>query len=88
MYLGMSLFPLFSLSTLPLTQKLQVLLGCFGFGFIAMFLSEPLISGYTTGSALLVFTSQASHIFGIKIKAKALFLLFPDVFKFPLVSFA
>ena len=73
-------------SSLSLLSILQVLFGCCGFGFISMFLSEPLISGYTTGSALLVFTSQVSHIFGIKIKAKAVSTLFPDVFKLPLVS--
>ena len=66
---------------------LQVLFGCCGFGFISMFLSEPLISGYTTGSALLVFTSQVSHIFGIKIKTTAVFTSFPDVLKLPLVSY-
>eukprot|EP00731_Ephydatia_muelleri_P022015 Em0014g606a len=68
-----------------LSGVIMVLFGCCGFGFISMFLSEPLISGYTTGSALLVLTSQVSHIFGIKIKAKAVFTLFPDVFKLPLM---
>ena len=37
----------------------------FRLGFVTMFLSEPLVSGYTTGAAFHVFTSQVRSIFGI-----------------------
>lgn len=39
-------------------------MGIFQFGFITIFLSESLVSGYTTGAAVHVFTSQVKHIFG------------------------
>ena len=34
-------------------------------GFVALFLSDPLISGFTTGSAVLVVITQLKHIFGL-----------------------
>ena len=34
-------------------------------GFISKFLSDPLVSGFTTGAAFWIFTSQIKHIFGI-----------------------
>ncbi len=40
-------------------------MGVLQMGFIAIFLSEPLISGYTTGAAMHVFTSQLQHITGL-----------------------
>ncbi|KAL5474476.1 hypothetical protein EMCRGX_G026427 [Ephydatia muelleri] len=49
---------------------IMVLMGLFQLGFISIFLSEPLISGYTTGSAIHVFTSQIPYIFGIGIDIK------------------
>jgi hypothetical protein len=43
----------------------QLLMGVLRLGFITIFLSEPLISGYTTGAACHVFTSQLTHITGV-----------------------
>jgi hypothetical protein len=34
-------------------------------GFITTYLSDPLVSGFTTGAACHVFTSQIIHVFGI-----------------------
>jgi MFS superfamily sulfate permease-like transporter len=34
-------------------------------GFITTYLSDPLVSGFTTGAACHVFTSQITHVFGI-----------------------
>ena len=45
-----------------------MILGLFKFGFITILLSESLVSGYTTGAAVHVFTSQAKHIFGLDIE--------------------
>jgi len=42
-------------------------MGLFRLGFIAVYLSDPLISGFTTGAAVLVFTSQIKHILGLKV---------------------
>ena len=44
---------------------IQVMMALFQLGFITIFLSEPLISGYTTGAAVHVFTSQLQHITGL-----------------------
>ncbi|KAH9504995.1 hypothetical protein Btru_061361 [Bulinus truncatus] len=44
---------------------LQILLGILRLGFLTVYLSDPLISGFTTGAACHVFTSQIKHIFGI-----------------------
>lgn len=35
-------------------------------GFLTVYLTEPFISGFTTGAAMHVFTSQIPFIFGIK----------------------
>ena len=42
-------------------------MGVLQLGFITIFLSESLISGYTTGAAVHVFTSQLKHIFGMTL---------------------
>ncbi|XP_069142268.1 prestin-like [Argopecten irradians] len=45
----------------------QLLMGVFRLGFLASFLSDPLISGFTTGAAVHVFSSQVHHLFGVKV---------------------
>lgn len=35
-------------------------------GFLTVYLTEPFISGFTTGAAIHVFTSQIPSIFGVK----------------------
>ncbi|XP_013411874.1 prestin [Lingula anatina] len=47
----------------------QLLKGTFRLGFITNYLSDPLISGFTTGAACHVFSSQIKHVFGLRIKA-------------------
>lgn len=42
-------------------------MGAAKLGFVATFLSDPLISGFTTGSAVLVVISQLKHILGLKV---------------------
>ncbi|CAF0906509.1 unnamed protein product [Rotaria sp. Silwood1] len=46
----------------------QLLLCIFHLGFVASFLSDSFISSYTTGTAILVFTSQLPHILGLSLK--------------------
>ncbi|XP_063320106.1 solute carrier family 26 member 6 [Pelmatolapia mariae] len=48
-----------------LTGIFQILLGVVRFGFVVTYLSEPLIRGYTTGSACHVCVSQLKYLFGI-----------------------
>ena len=56
-------------------------MGLFQLGFITIFLSEPLISGYTTGAAVHVFTSQLQHITGLGETIKVA----PGLFRIPRV---
>ncbi|XP_056425834.1 chloride anion exchanger-like [Hyla sarda] len=45
----------------------QLILGFLQFGFIVIYLSEPLINGFTTAAAIEVVISQLKYVFGIKI---------------------
>jgi len=44
---------------------LQFVMGLLRLGFVAVYLSDPIVSGFTTGAAILVFTSQVKHILGL-----------------------
>ncbi len=43
-------------------------MGILQLGFVAIYLSEPLTRGLTTGAACHVFTSQIKAVFGLEIK--------------------
>uniref|UniRef100_A0A4W4FCY5 SLC26A/SulP transporter domain-containing protein n=1 Tax=Electrophorus electricus TaxID=8005 RepID=A0A4W4FCY5_ELEEL len=45
---------------------LQLVLGILRFGFVAIYLSEPLVRGFTTAASVHVFASQLKYLFGIK----------------------
>ncbi|XP_042348031.1 solute carrier family 26 member 6 [Plectropomus leopardus] len=49
-----------------LTGIFQIMLGMVRFGFVVTYLSEPLVRGYTTGSACHVCVSQLKYLFGVK----------------------
>ncbi|MBF9043630.1 sulfate permease [Rhodobacterales bacterium HKCCE4037] len=48
-----------------LSGAFLVLLGLFRLGFIANFLSHPVIAGFITASGILIATSQLRHVLGI-----------------------
>lgn len=50
---------------IPLYLFPQILMGLLRLGFVTIYLSDPLISGFTTGCACHVFTSQIKHVFGV-----------------------
>ncbi|KAM8830292.1 solute carrier family 26 member 6-like [Synchiropus picturatus] len=52
-------------SVAVLSGLFQILLGLVKSGFVVNYLSEPLIRGYTTGSACHVCLSQIKYIFGL-----------------------
>ncbi|XP_018408545.1 PREDICTED: sulfate transporter-like [Nanorana parkeri] len=62
----------------------QILLGIFQLGFISMYLSEPLLSGFVTGSSLTILTSQMKYLLGLKIPRRdgvgALIFTWVDIF--------
>ncbi|NWH36551.1 S26A2 protein, partial [Chloropsis hardwickii] len=45
----------------------QILLGVLQMGFVAVYLSEPLLGGFVTGSSLTIITSQMKYLLGLKI---------------------
>ena len=59
---------------------LQLLMGVLQLGWLAVYLSEPLVSGFTTGAAVHVLTSQIRHVFGLSVTR------FTGAFKLPKVS--
>lgn len=55
-----------ALSLAFLSGVILLLLGLLRLGFLANFLSHPVIAGFITASALLIATSQIKHIFGVQ----------------------
>ncbi|XP_042323190.1 prestin isoform X3 [Sceloporus undulatus] len=51
-----------------LSGIIQLCLGLLRFGFVAIYLTEPLVRGFTTAAAVHVFTSQLKYLFGVKTK--------------------
>ncbi|XP_023932100.1 sulfate transporter-like isoform X2 [Lingula anatina] len=45
----------------------QITMGIFRMGFLTIYLSDALISGFTTGAACHVFTTQVKYVFGLHI---------------------
>ncbi len=45
----------------------QLLFGIFRLGFLVNFLSRPVISGFTSGSAIIIASNQMGNLFGIDI---------------------
>uniref|UniRef100_A0A5S6Q8L3 STAS domain-containing protein n=1 Tax=Trichuris muris TaxID=70415 RepID=A0A5S6Q8L3_TRIMR len=54
-----------SLTLTFLTGILQILLGILNMGFLSVYLSDQMVEGLTSGSAILVLTSQVPPLFGI-----------------------
>ena len=48
----------------------QLILGLLRLGFIANFLSQPVISGFTSAAALIIGISQLKHLLGIDIQSR------------------
>lgn len=40
-------------------------MGALHLGILSVYLSDPVVSGYTTGAAVMVFTSQINEVFGV-----------------------
>ena len=46
----------------------QVILGLLQLGSLCVFLSDMLVSGFTTGAAVHVMTSQIKYLFGLQVQ--------------------
>uniref|UniRef100_A0A668AV56 Solute carrier family 26 member 5 n=1 Tax=Myripristis murdjan TaxID=586833 RepID=A0A668AV56_9TELE len=47
---------------------IQFVLGLLRFGFVAIYLTEPLVRGFTTAAAVHVFISQLKYLLGVKTR--------------------
>ena len=66
--------------TIALLSGLMLIgMGIFRLGFIANFLSHPVITGFITASALLIAASQLKHILGIKAHGENLLDLLASI---------
>lgn len=61
-----------ALTLAALSGGFLVLLGVFRLGFLANFLSHPVIAGFITASGILIATSQLKHILGIQAGGQTL----------------
>eukprot|EP00795_Rhopilema_esculentum_P000427 gene427-10098_t len=50
-----------------LVGLLQIFLGIVQLGFVTMYLSDPLVSGFTTGAAFHILSSQVRHFLGLTV---------------------
>jgi sulfate permease, SulP family len=56
-----------------LSGLMLVVMGLFRFGFLANFLSHPVISGFITASGVLIAASQLKHVLGIEASGHNLY---------------
>ena len=61
-----------ALTLAGLSGAMLVLMGVLRLGFVANFLSHPVIAGFITASGLLIAVSQAGALFGIRTEGHAL----------------
>lgn len=66
---------------------ITISMGIFRLGFVTQFLSRALISGFTSGAAVVIAASQLKHLFGYKIPSSSLLYeiienLFREIDKF------
>ena len=57
-----------------------LLLGIFKLGFLANFLSHPVITGFINAAAIIIATSQLKHLLGIKVTGRSFYDLITSIF--------
>ncbi|WP_424943280.1 SulP family inorganic anion transporter [Aliiroseovarius crassostreae] len=62
-----------------LSGVLLLIMGVFRLGFLANFLSHPVIAGFITASGLLIATSQVKHLLGISANGHSLIALLTSI---------
>ena len=70
-----------ALSLAFLSGVFLLLLGMFRLGFLANFLSHPVIAGFITASGILIATSQLDHILGVEAHGHTLPVMLVSLFK-------
>ncbi|MGD1946394.1 MAG: SulP family inorganic anion transporter [Croceivirga sp.] len=72
-YISMALFLALLVGTI------QLAMGFFRMGFLANFLSRPVVNGFTSAAALVIAVSQLKYLFGLEIEAKGTLNMFVKV---------
>lgn len=63
-----------ALLTAFIAGLIQILLAMFKMGFLANFLSEPVISGFTAAAAVIIGVSQLKYLFGVEVARSTVIL--------------
>ena len=69
-YIAMALFLALLVGTL------QLVMGFFRMGFLANFLSRPVVNGFTSAAAIVIAVSQLKYLFGLEIEASGTLNMF------------
>ena len=69
---GLAGYAIAALTLALLSGSILLLMGVFKLGFLANFLSHPVIAGFITASGILIASSQFKHILGIDAKGHTL----------------
>ena len=64
-----------------ISGALMLLMGAGSLGFLANFLSHPVISGFVSASGLIIAASQIKHVLGIKLQGDNLYQLIPQLWQ-------
>ncbi|WP_298491619.1 SulP family inorganic anion transporter [uncultured Maritimibacter sp.] len=70
---GTAEYALAAITLAFLSGLILLVMGVFRLGFLANFLSHPVIAGFITASGLLIATSQLKHVLGVPAHGEALF---------------
>lgn len=57
-----------------LLHSFQIVLGLLRFGFVAIYLTEPLVRGFTTAASMHVVISQLKYLLGVETQRYSGFL--------------
>jgi SulP family sulfate permease len=74
-------YALAALSLAALSGMILLAMGLFRLGFVANFLSHPVIAGFITASAIIIAASQLKHILGINAQGHNLMELVISLFE-------
>jgi SulP family sulfate permease len=64
-----------------LSGGILVLMGFFRLGFLANFLSHPVISGFITATGLIIAASQLKHLLGVEAEGANIVVLLGDILR-------
>jgi sulfate permease, SulP family len=77
--LGSALYGQMAITLALLSGGVLLLMGVFRLGFLAHFLSHPVISGFITASGILIATSQVKTLLGVNASGSQLWDLLPSL---------